>query len=77
MAIITDPDLLNQETEITIDTANRTITLNEAGNLSSDGITLQCLYSFLKEEWKTNSTLIPFPFPMTAITPEQFEFNVN
>lgn len=75
MAIITDPDSLNQGTEITIDTAAKTIALAEAGNLTSDGVTLQCLYSFLKEEWKNDDTLIPFPFPMTAITPEQFEFN--
>ncbi len=43
-------------------------------NLTSDGGTIQCLYSFLKEEWKGNADLIKFPFPMVAITPEQFEF---
>ena len=74
MTIITDPDLLNQGTEVTINSTTRKITLNEAGNLSSDGVTLQALYSFLKEEWKNDALLIPFPFPMIAITPEQFEF---
>lgn len=74
MALITDPDDLTQGTEITIDTGTRQIVLNEAGNLSDDGVTLQALYSFLKEEWKNDSALIPFPFPMVAITPEQFEF---
>jgi hypothetical protein len=74
MALITDPDQLNQSTEIDIDTGALTITLNEAGNLSADGVTMQALYSFLKEEWRTDATLIPFPFPMVAITPEQFEF---
>jgi hypothetical protein len=74
MAIINDPDLLNQATEITINSALRTLTLNIAGNLSTDGVTLQAMYSFLKEEWKNDPTLIPFPFPMVAITPEQFEF---
>lgn len=74
MALITDPDNLNQTTEIDIDTGALTITLNEAGNLSADGVTMQALYSFLKEEWRTDATLIPFPFPMVAITPEQFEF---
>jgi hypothetical protein len=74
MALIIDPDLLNDGTEVDIDSTSRTITLNEAGNLSSDGVTLQALYSFLKEEWISNSALIPFPFPMVAITPEQFEF---
>jgi hypothetical protein len=74
MALITDPDNLNQATEVTINTGTRKITLNEAGNLSADGVTLQALYSFLKEEWKDDTLLIPHPFPMTAVTPEQFEF---
>lgn len=74
MALITDPDLLNQGTEVTINTTTRLITLNLAGNLSADGVTLQALYSFLKEEWKNDATKIPFPFPMVAITSEQFEF---
>ena len=74
MALITDPDLLNQGTEVTINTTTRMITLNLAGDLSADGVTLQALYSFLKEEWKNDSTKIPFPFPMVAITSEQFEF---
>lgn len=56
------------------DTALKKIWLFEQGNLSSDGVTLQALYSFIKEEWKNDATLIPHPFPMVAITPEQFEF---
>ena len=74
MALIADPDLLNQNTEITINTSALTITLSVAGNLSNDGVTGQALYSFLKEEWKNDSSLIPYPFPMVSITPEQFEF---
>ena len=74
MALITDPDDLNQATEVIIDTTALTIDLALAGNLSEDGVTMQTLYSFLKEEWRTDSALIPFPFPMVAITPEQFEF---
>lgn len=74
MALITDPDLLNQNTEIVINTTTLTITLAVAGNLSNDGVTLQALYSFLKEEWSADASLIPFNFPMVAITPEQFEF---
>lgn len=74
MALITDPDQLNQGTEVTINTSALTITLNLAGNLSADGVTGQCLYSFLKEEWRTDSTLPKFPFPMESITPEQYEF---
>jgi len=74
MALITDPDLLAQGTEVDIDTGAKTITLNIAGDLSSDGVTLKCLYSFLKEEWKNDAALIKFPFPMVPITDEQFEF---
>lgn len=74
MPLITDPDDLNQGTEVTINTSTLRITLNLAGNLSEDGVTLQALYSFLKEEWRTDATKIPFLFPMIAITPEQFEF---
>ena len=77
MALITEPDDLNQGTEITIDTSGQTITLAVAGNLSNDGVTGQALYSFLKEEWKNDSSLIPYPFPMVSITPEQFEFIEN
>jgi hypothetical protein len=74
MTLITDPDKLNQTTEIVIDTTTLTIRLVVAGNLSNDGVTGQALYSFLKEEWRTDNTLIPFDFPMVGITPEQFEF---
>ena len=74
MALITDPDNLNQGTEITISTSAKTIALTVAGNLSNDGVTGQAFYSFLKEEWKNDASLIPYPFPMVSITPEQFEF---
>lgn len=72
--IITDPDSLNQGVEVTINAATKKITLNVAGNLSTDGVTGQCLYSFLKEEWKTDANLVKYPFPLTSITNEQFEF---
>ena len=45
----------------------------------ADGVTMQALYSFLKEEWRTNSLsasgedLIKYTFPMVSITSEQFE----
>lgn len=75
MALITTPAFLDQGTEVTINTTNRTFTLNSgSGNLDDDGVTLQALYSFFKEEWKDDNNLISFPFPMIAITPEQFEF---
>lgn len=81
MAFVTDPDDLAQATEVVISTAARTIQLVAAGSLAdvgttaaANGVTGQCLYSFLKEEWKSDANLIKFPFPMVAITPEQFEF---
>jgi len=74
MAKIVDPDDLNQGVEVTITPgASGTIALNKAGNLSDDGVTVQCVYSFLKEEWKNDGVLIKYPFPMIAITEEAFE----
>ena len=67
------------EKNIHFDTSNRLFTLlNGFGSvtvLTNDGVLGQSLYSFMKEEWKNDNDLIKFPFPMTAITPEQFEFN--
>lgn len=73
MAKLTDPDSLNQNTEIVFDTGAKTIQLLVAGNLSTDGVTGQCVYSFCKEEWKTDTTLIKFPFPLVAITEQKFD----
>jgi hypothetical protein len=56
------------------DTDARDVYLLEEGLLSGDGVTLQALYSFMKVEWKADPDLIKHPFPMIAITPEQFEF---
>ncbi|MBT7538610.1 MAG: hypothetical protein HN683_04680 [Gammaproteobacteria bacterium] len=67
------------EKNIHFDTTNRIFSLiNGFGSvtqLTNDGVLGQALYSFMKEEWKNDADLIKFPFPMTAITPEQFEFN--
>lgn len=78
MPLIVDPDDLAQGVEVTFDTAAKTIALNTAGDLASvtsqaDGVTLKCLYSFCKEEWKNDATLIPFEFPFVPITDESFE----
>lgn len=62
---------------IHIDISDRQVYILEQGLVSADGVTLQALYSFLKEEWKADNDLIPYPFPMVAITPEQFEFSDN
>lgn len=83
MALIIDPDLLNDSptdlgaVEVFINTVAKTIKLNIVGNLSTDGVTLKALYSFLKEEWRNDphsKNLAAFPFPMTPITDESFEF---
>lgn len=73
MALIFDPDDLNDGTEIVIDTTAKTVRLVVTGNLSNDGVTLKCVYSKLKELWKSNSTYVKFAFPMIPITDEQFE----
>lgn len=73
MAKIVDPDDLNQGIEVEFITGSKTIKLDKAGNLSTDGVSLQTLYSFIKEEWSTDNNLIKFPFPMLSITQEQFE----
>lgn len=65
------------ELSIHFDIFGREVYLVEQGNLSLDGVTLQALYSFIKVEWKLDPDLIPHPFPMIAITPEQFEFIDN
>lgn len=74
---LTDPDFLNNAAtgEVTITPSQLYISLQRTGNLSDDGVTLQCLYSFLKEEWRTDATLIKYPFPLTAVTAEQFEIS--
>ena len=83
MAKIIDPDDLVRSTtlgeigtdgNVWIDTAAREVSLDVFGSLTTDGASLQAMYSYLKEEWKTDAALIKFPFPMVAITPEQFEF---
>ncbi len=65
------------EKSVHVDTGARAVYLLEKGNVSADGATLQALYSFLKEEWKADADLIPHPFPITAVTPEQFEFGAD
>lgn len=73
MAKITDPDFLRQDIEVRIRPTGLFISLHETGNLTTDGVTLQAVYSFLKEQWRLDNNLIKYPFPMEAITPEQFE----
>jgi hypothetical protein len=83
LEVITDPDELGFQVdpasfaagteEILIFTATKTIALKVTGNLTKDGATIKAVYSKLKDAWRSNSTLIRFPFPMGPITDEQFE----
>ncbi len=78
MPIINDPDSLVDGTDIVVNTTTKTIRILTTGAVDNEGatggVTGQALYSWLKEEWKSNANYIKFPFPMEAITPEQFEF---
>lgn len=65
---------MSTEKSIHYDIYARDIYLLEQGNLSVDGATVQCVYSKIKLDWKSDNDLIPHPFPAIAITPEQFEF---
>ena len=70
-----DPDSLNQGTEIVYDTTTspHTLQLVKTGNLSDDGVTGQCIYSFTKEEWINDANLKKINFPFELITAEQGE----
>lgn len=83
--IITDPTTLISGGDsgtafaapLSLDTGAKTITITPGSGVlpaAADGVTGQALYSALKILWKNNSTYIKYPFPMEAITPEQFEF---
>lgn len=86
-APITDPDSLSYVAgtnittmfsasvtdELLIDHTSKTIALKAVGTMNQDGVTIKCVYSKLKEVWRTDSTLVKFPFPMGPITDEQFE----
>ncbi len=79
MAKITDPDTLVITTDVVFDTAAKTVEVLSTGNVSdagtsaTNGVTLQTLYSFAKEQWRSTAALMKFPFPFDPITAEQFE----
>lgn len=74
MALIVDPDQLNQGVEIDILTAGPlTVRLNIAGNLSTDGVLERVVYSFIQEEILSDPNLSKYPRIITPITNEFFE----
>ena len=78
MPTVTDPDTLVYNTDVVVSTTNKTVQLVSGTNITAagatGGVTLQALYSFLKEEWKSQASLISYPFPLEAITPEKFDW---
>jgi hypothetical protein len=67
MAKITSKAGLVVGTELTVDTTNKIITLNVAGNLvAKDGVSWQALYSKFVDLW-TTATYNDFPFPFYAL----------
>lgn len=80
MAKIVDPDDLNQSTEVVIATGAKTVQLLPAGNLNdaspgaTSGVTMQAVYSFLKEEWKADNALNKFKFPLKSFTKNEFQW---
>lgn len=82
MAKIIDPDNLTRSSSLSnlgtdgniwIDTTSKTVSVGQQGLLTTDGVSLQTIYSYLKEEWKADAALIKFDFPMISITEEKFE----
>ena len=80
LALIVNPSSSGEVTaeELIIETDAKTIEITLLGSVddtspgSTSGVTLQCAYSFLKEEWKTNATLNKFKFPIKAIYEAKF-----
>lgn len=77
-----DDGTVTEEKSVFFDTIKREIwlipgqgSLTGGVNATDTGVILQFLYSFAKEEWKNDNTLIVHPFPFVAITPEQFELS--
>lgn len=91
MPKIVDPDLLAQSNSVLFSYASTTArridlasnNISGSSNIeptisgSNTGVTLQALYSFCKEEWKTDANLIKIPFPLISITKNQFDFINN
>jgi len=87
MAKIVDPDNLGQGTSVTFlytDALARRIDISSSADNpsslvdatitgSNTGVSLQALYSFCKEQWKTDANLIKLPFPFISITRNQFD----
>ncbi len=71
MTKIIDPDDLRVGTELSVNTSTKKIGLAVAGNLSTDGVSLNCLVSKIKELWAASgSTYIDDDFPFEFVSPK-------
>ena len=79
MAILTDHTLLNLGTEVVINTSTtpKTIRLVVTGNLTTDGATIDAVYSACKVFWRNDATLPKFKFPLVPLGFEQFEIGAD
>ena len=79
MAKIVDPDALAQATDVVYETTGKTIQIKDTGAIDNtspgktSGVTGQCIYSFTKEEWKSDAALNKFKFPMKMIYAASFQ----
>lgn len=76
---VPDGEVFIDKNDLTIELMSKTEFDNVSGSsnfTATEGVTLQALYSFLKNQWKNNDTddFYNYRFPMEAITAEQFEF---
>lgn len=75
--IITDPDNIIEADDVTTNTTTRKVTINPGTGTNipaaADGIAIQALYSWYKEEWKDVANRSRYPFLFDAVTPEQME----
>ena len=67
-------DYINDD-NIDINIDKHTIEVKQGGYVNDNGISVQVLYSYLKEKWKTHDTLIKYTFPLTAIDKNTFIIN--
>lgn len=76
----TAADLLGDNSvrkNVMFDTADRLIYLIEQEGLGVDGVDLNPIYSFIKEEWKDDDFLRQFPFPMFAIDLDAGKYQIG
>jgi hypothetical protein len=62
---------------IFFDTAAKGIYLVEQNGLSADGVEMNSIYSFAKEEWKDDNFLRQFPFPFFAVDLDAGKYQVG